>query len=250
MTTDTVGTVARALSVLKVIAEADAAIGVKDVASSLNLPMSTSHRLLDLLQREGFVAKDSERRRYRVGPEFFRLANIVGQDSTLATVVQPALERLTEETGETSLFAMHVSGKHSMCFASKCDSPHTLRFRVGLYEELPLIWGAAGLAILAFLPSEVQAAALKNAAPSPLTGRRLNRAEFLAELEKVKASGVAITRNDALPDAAEIAAPVYSGSNHIVGSIMLAIPAPRFSQSKIKLYAEMVRNAAWGTFMY
>lgn len=250
MTTDTVGTVARALSVLKVIAEADSAIGVKDVAASLNLPMSTSHRLLDLLQREGFVAKDFERRRYRVGPEFFRLANIVGQDSTLATVVQPALERLTKETGETSLFALHLSGKQAMCFAAKCDSPHTLRFRVPLYEDLPLVWGAAGLAILAFLPAEVQADALKHAAPSPLTGRRLNRAEFLGEIEKVKSSGVAITRNEALPDAAEIAAPVYSGSNHIVGSIMLAIPAPRFSQSKIKLYSEMVRNAAWGTFMY
>ena len=250
MTTDTVGTVARALSVLKVIAEAEAAIGVKDVASSLNLPMSTSHRLLDLLQREGFVAKDSERRRYRVGPEFFRLANIVGQDSTLATVVQPALARLTQEAGETSLFAMHLSGKQTMCFAAKCDSPHTLRFRVALYEDLPLVWGAAGLAILAFLPSDVQAAAAKRAVPSPLTGRRLNRSEFLAELEKVKSSGVAVTRNEALPDAAEIAAPVFSGSNHIVGSIMLAIPAPRFSQSKIRLYSDMVRNAAWGTFMH
>ena len=45
---ETPGTVSRALSVLTVVAQADETVGVKDVAHALALPMSTSHRLLDL----------------------------------------------------------------------------------------------------------------------------------------------------------------------------------------------------------
>jgi IclR family acetate operon transcriptional repressor len=243
MTSDTEGTVARALSVLRVVAEARSSVGVKDVASALNLPMSTSHRLLDLLQRAGFVGRDAERRRYGIGPEFFRLANIVGQDSTLGAVVQPSLDRLTRETGETSLFALYLSGKQAMCFAAKCDSPHALRFRVALYEDIALGRGAAGLAILAFLSAEVQAAVLeRTAAPS------MHPALFHSRLQKVRAAGVALTRNEVLPDAAEISAPVYSAPNRVAGSITLAIPAPRFSQSKAKLYSELVREIASATF--
>jgi DNA-binding IclR family transcriptional regulator len=52
---DALGTVARTLSVLRIVAEAKTSVGVKDVADALQLPMSTSHRLLDLLLGAGFV---------------------------------------------------------------------------------------------------------------------------------------------------------------------------------------------------
>ena len=55
---DALGTVARTLSVLRIVAEAKTSVGVKDVADALQLPMSTSHRLLDLLLGEGSLDLD------------------------------------------------------------------------------------------------------------------------------------------------------------------------------------------------
>ena len=75
--TEALGTVARTLSVLRVVAEAKGTVGVKDVADALGLPMSTSHRLLDLLLEAGFVQKEQIKRRYAIGSDFFRLANLI-----------------------------------------------------------------------------------------------------------------------------------------------------------------------------
>lgn len=243
---ETLGTVARALSVLRVVAERGASVGVKDVADALDLPMSTSHRLLDLLMRAGFVDRDIERRRYSVGAEFFRLASIVTQDSTLVSLAQPRLDQLTRETGETTVFAVYLAAEHATCFVAKSDSPNSLRFRIVLYEQTALQRGAAGLAVLASLSREAQASVLERATSLPAGGESLSSKRFYSRISKVRSAGVAVTMSELLPDAVEIAAPVYSAPNRVVGAIMVAIPTPRYSQSKAKSYSALVQQTAAG----
>ena len=120
--TETLGTVARTLSVLRVVAEAKGSVGVKDVADALGLPMSTSHRLLDLLLEAGFVQKEKVKRRYVIGSELFRLANLVAHKTSYASLVQPLLDELARETGETALFAAYLPAQHCVAYAAKSDS--------------------------------------------------------------------------------------------------------------------------------
>lgn len=91
---DTSGTVARTLAVLTVMAESGGSVGVTDVATALGLPMSTSHRLLDLLRGAGFVERDAAQRRYRLGLQFLRVANLVTQNTSFARLCQPTLDRI------------------------------------------------------------------------------------------------------------------------------------------------------------
>ena len=198
--TETIGTVARTLSVLRVIAEAKGSVGVKDVADALQLPMSTSHRLLDLLLEAGFVEKEKIKRRYAVGAEFFRLANLVTHKTSLATRVQPLLDELTRETGETALFGAYLAAQQAVAYAAKSDSPQSLRYRIDLFQQASLEWGATGIAILAFLPDQVQADVLAHARPSPITGRRVARAAFSERLATVRRDGFAVTEGEKLPE--------------------------------------------------
>jgi DNA-binding IclR family transcriptional regulator len=241
---ETVGTIVRALSVLRVIAEAKGTVGVKDVALSLGLPMSTSHRLLDLLRDAGFVEKEATMRRYAVGAEFFRIANLVTHKTSFGSQVQPLLDELTQETGETALFGSYLAAQHAMTYAAKSDSPHSLRFRVELFRQAGLEWGSTGLAILAFLPDEVQTAVFRNAQPSSISGRRLTRGEFLTRLATVRRDGFAMTESEKLPDSVGIAAPLEAAPGVVIGSIALTIPKMRFVRAQTKVYVELVRRAA------
>ena len=164
--TETLGTVARTLSVLRVVAEAKGTVGVKDVADALGLPMSTSHRLLDLLLEAGFVQKEQIKRRYAIGSEFFRLANLIAHKTSYASLVQPILDELARETGETALFAAYLPAQHCVAYAAKSDSPNSLRFRIDLFQKLPLEWGSTGLAVS---PSCPRRSRLR---PSRARGRR------------------------------------------------------------------------------
>lgn len=241
---ETPGTVARTLLVLRVVAEAKGPIGVKHVADALGLPMSTSHRLLDLLLGAGFVDKDMARRRYRVGPEFSRLASLIAAKTSFCCRAQPILDELTGETGETTLFASYLPAQRAMTFVAKSDSPQSLRFRIDLHRQQPLGWGAAGLAILAYLPDAVQAEVFARSQPSPMTGRRLTRAAFYERIAAVRRDGFAATESERLADSVGIAAPIETSPGNVVGAIGFTIPKVRFSRAKTKTYAELARRAA------
>lgn len=242
--TETTGTVARTLSVLRVVAEAKGSVGVKDVADALRLPMSTSHRLLDLLLEAGFVQKETVKRRYRVGAEFFRVASLVTRRTSLASLVQPLLDTLARTTGETALFATYQPAQHTVTYAAKSDSAQSLRFRIDLYQPVSSEWGATGLAILAFLSEAEQAAAFAHARSSPITGRRLTRAAFFERVAAVREAGFAFSEGEKLPDSVGIAVPLETAPGELAGSIALTIPKVRFVRAKTKSYVELLRRAA------
>jgi DNA-binding IclR family transcriptional regulator len=242
--TETTGTVARTLAVLRVVAEAKGPVGVKDVAEALHLPMSTSHRLLDLLLEAGFVRKETVKRRYGVGAEFLRLAGVVAHRASPAALVQPLLDELAGTTAETALFAAYLPARHSVAYAAKSDSLHSLRFRIDLFEQAPPEWGASGLAILAFLPEPEQVDLFARTRPSPVSGRRLTRAVFFERLASVRRDGFAVTEGEKLPDSVGIAVPLMSAAGDLVGSLALTIPKVRFVRAKTRTYLELLRGAA------
>jgi DNA-binding IclR family transcriptional regulator len=241
---ETPGTIERVLSLLTLIAESRRSMGVKDVSDALQLPMSTSHRLLDLLLEAGFVEKDEARRRYSIGLEFFRLASLVTQKTSYPELIQPILGQITAKTGETSIYTTYLSAQRATMYSAKSDSSDSLRFRITLFQQMPLEWGASSLAILSYLPADIQEEAFANTNPSPTGRKRLSRAAFFERIETVRRSGFAFTESEKLLDSIGIAAPVMIAEANVVGSIALTIPKVRFVQSKLEPYATIVKQSA------
>ena len=109
---------------------------------------------------------------------------------------------------------------------------------------MSLEWGSTGLAILAFLPDDEQAAAFAHARPSPVNGRHLTRAAFAGRLATVRRNGFAFTEGEKLPDSVGIAVPLEAMPGNIVGSLAITIPNVRFAQSKTRGYVQLLRRAA------
>jgi DNA-binding IclR family transcriptional regulator len=242
-TADT-GTVARTLAVLTVMAEAGGSVGVTDVATALGLPMSTSHRLLDLLRGAGFVERDAAQRRYRLGLQFLRVANLVTQNTSFARLCQPGLDRITAETGETALYCEYLSDRHMAAYAAKSDSTHSLRYRITLFEPAPVECGASGLAILSFLPSPVRERVCATPRPSPLSGKRPSSSALANQVEITRRRGFALSNGEKLPDSIGIAVPVRMSEERPIGSLTLTIPESRFVRSKLKAYVALLSEEA------
>ena len=241
---DTAGTVARTLAVLTVMAEAGDSVGVTDVATALGLPMSTSHRLLDLLRGAGFVERDAAQRRYRLGLQFLRVANLVTQNTSFARLCQPALERITAETGETALYCEYLPDQHKAAYAAKSDSTHSLRYRIPLFEPAPVESGASGLAILSFLPSPIRRTVCAAPRASPLSGKRPSSRTLASLIETTRRKGFALSNGDKLPDSIGIAVPVRMSEERPIGSLTLTIPESRFVRSKLRAYVALLAQEA------
>lgn len=241
---DTSGTVARTLAVLTVMAEAGGSVGVKEIATALGLPMSTSHRLLDLLRGAGFVERDAAQRRYRLGLQFLRVANLVTQNTSFAKLCQPALERITAGTGETALYCEYLPDRYMAVYAAKSDSTHSLRYGIALFEPAPVECGASGLAILSFLPAHIRESVCATPRASPLSGKRLSSGALAGLIETTRRKGFAFSNGDKLPDSIGIAVPVRMSEERPVGSLTLTIPESRFVKSKLKAYVALLSDEA------
>ena len=217
--------------------------GVRELATRLDVSPSTVHRLISDLERLGLVDR-ADGGAYRLGLEFLRMAWTTSDRYPLHEVSRGTLEQLTTMSGESSFFAVYSEQRRQMIFAMAVESPQPLRYTLPLRQWAPLNAGASGLAILAFLPSEVQEAVAHSPLPTPTTRTLGDSSSLLDRLAQVRVDGVATTQGERIEGALAIAAPVFGAGGNVVGSLGISMPDARFHESSAANYSAMVRHAA------
>lgn len=101
MAQDRVEAVERALTVLEVFDASQEAFSLAELAQATGFYKSTLLRLLGSLARFDYVRRDDDGR-WRLGDSPWRLARRQGPDRLLATRIQPVLDELAGELGETA----------------------------------------------------------------------------------------------------------------------------------------------------
>ncbi len=89
----------RVLALLKTFDDSRMELGVADIARALSVHKSTASRLAAALERSGFLTRMGKR--YRLGVEIIRLGSLALRSFDLVATMQPAMEKLSQRTGET-----------------------------------------------------------------------------------------------------------------------------------------------------
>jgi len=221
------GTVARVLELLEFIARSDDEFGIKDLAQALSLPQSTVHRLLSLLIDSGFAVR-SESRRYRIGPQFLRMARVALDGNDFIAAALGPMQALADVCGETCLLGAYHKHSQTMSFVARVDSTQALRYHVRMNSVETLAWGASGRSILAFLSDSDLRAVLAQDDHSPSSGKRLIPSELKADLAEIRDRGYARSKSQRIEGAIGISAPVFDPGNMVLGSLSVTIPELRF----------------------
>lgn len=238
------GPIQRAVDLLKLLAESEDAVAVRDVASALGLPPSTSHRLLRQFVSVGFVVADPASKRYRVGPALHRVAALIHAKSDLAKTVQPFLDELTRACDEVSIFAIFDPVTTSVCFIAKADSSQALSYRINLNTPVSAYWGSSSQVIIAYLPEPELQRVLATAHPSPVGNwPPLPEERYRAELAAIREQGFSLTKGHKLPGAVGTAAPVFDATG-VAGSVTVTIPEVRFQASMEPEIQRLVMQSA------
>src|ERR1700744_6742196 len=101
-----VGSVARAMQLLDVLAASDSGLGVNELARRIGVNASTASRLLATLQDSGLVTREPGGGPYRLGLRLLTLADRVLAQQDVRTLARPLLMRLAAETGETATLSL------------------------------------------------------------------------------------------------------------------------------------------------
>lgn len=236
------GTVFRVLALLEALVEHPDETN-SQLATRVDLPRPTVHRLLAMLQQRGFAAH-SRATNYTAGPALHRLAGKLHAQLPWARLAGPVLRHLSDAFSETAFLNLLVREKLARFVVLSAAPPVPLRYAVDLNELSSLLWGASSRSILAFLtPAEIEAAILRDD-PAPFDGRRIDRDELTRSLERTRNAGFALVRSQRARDAVGIAVPFFDSAGDVRGSVALTVPVERYQEAALKRYAPALKKAA------
>src|SRR5579864_9232146 len=93
--------VLKALDILDLLGRAPERLRLMDIALQLDLPESTTHRLLASMAEKGYVQQREHNGPYSLGWKIVTLARSLGTELRLVQDVRPYLEQLLHEVRQT-----------------------------------------------------------------------------------------------------------------------------------------------------
>ena len=226
----------RGLAVLCAFTPDRPALGISELARGLALTRSTTHRYVATLASLGFLEQDDSTRKYRLGPRVLDLGFSMLGSLELREIAAPHLRRLTDATGHTSNLAIRDDTDVILIdrVRGRPGRYHHLEFTLHVGSRLPAYCSATGKVLLAFLPRPdldrlLERIDLAQRGPRTLT----DKSALLAELERVRRTGIAVNDEELESALRSIAAPVRARSSEVVAAINVAIPWSPVAMSEL-----------------
>jgi len=196
---------------------------LRAVADRVELSESQAFRILQELERAGYL-EHLGRSGYRLASRSVALATLIGPRPALLRAIYPVITRLAHNTGEAVVLHLRSGAARVLVLGVAAPSGPVLD-PAGLHgERSPLVAGASGRIILAFLP-ETELAAMD------LAGITAD------QLRTIRDRGHEISHGENHPGISGVSAPLlaYSGCEQptALGSITVAGPSARFGASDL-----------------
>jgi len=234
-------TIARALSVLRVLRDAEGDMGVTELARAAALNASTAHRIVRALVAAGYVAQNTQTERYRLGHAAFLLGRAAEHTLGFDTVM-PLLEQLAESTGESVNLVVRDGDEGLVVL--RVESQQPLRFTQPIGARIPLYCTSSGKILLAFagdLHAEVaRLGELNRLTPTTITSPR----ELLRDLEDIRKARFSINRGERIPGVCGVAAPLLSTDGLLTAALAVQGPQIRMPDDRVSELVLLVSEAA------
>jgi IclR family acetate operon transcriptional repressor len=230
-----------ACRILKLLGRNPNGLKAADLARDLKIPVTTTLRIMTTLCLEGLARKVEGR--FELGPVLIQLGNVALAGTEIRELALPLLQRLTDETDETSHLAIPCDDRALIVAVQ--DSPHPLRAasRPGFLAELHC--SSTGKVFSAYIHrnriAELFAAATPTAR-TPLTLTKL--ADIKKEAELTWKRGYSLDNEEFNPGVRCLAAPVFDSDGTVVAAIGITAATVRFPKERIPEMAAKVRNVA------
>lgn len=228
----------RVADVLHAFIGGPASMGVSEVAREAGLSKAVVHRIFQSLSLRGFLAHDPVTRAYRLGPSAAALGARALRDMDMRRAAQPVLERLRDETSETTTIS-EIIGDNRV-YLEQFESRQTIRMLVELGHPHALHAGGSGKAILAFLPQARQDKIIEKGLARLTETTITEPGKLRQQLLEIASRGYAVSLGERAPDAGSVAAPIFGNDGTVIGSLSVCGPVHRFSADVVAEHGKRV----------
>lgn len=213
----TVRSVERALDILLCFTDATE-LGLTEIAKKVNLHKSTVYRILASLEAKGFVNRNANTEKYRLGYRIWELSASLDQADDPYSLILAEMEVLRDQIGET--VSLYIREGTERVRIHAVQSTQAVRRFAQIGARLPLTVGASSKVLVAYAAPELLEDLLANAEwPSAAAKKR-----FVASLEEIHQLGYATSVEEREPGVSAIASPIFNRSGQIFAALAVSGP--------------------------
>ena len=227
----------KGMRVLHAFSVAEPQLSLTEIARRVEMHKSTVSRILGQLEDMELVARLPDSGHFQLGLGLIGLAGPLLANLDVRRVAYPALERLTEQTRETS--ALTVWSENASVSVEEIAGPQQVKHTSPIGTRYSTVDSAS---VRVFL------AGMSDSAVRGFLRERLSAehetADYLERIEWERTAGYACNSADTSVEEVGISAPVHDHRGNTVAAILLSAPSPRVSAQLLPQLADAVRAAA------
>jgi IclR family pca regulon transcriptional regulator len=218
---DLMGGLAKGLSVIEAFVPERPRQSISDVAAATGLDRATARRCLLTLWHHGYA--DYDGKFFTLTPRVLRLGTACLATMPLPQLVQPHLDALSEQTGESS--SVSILDGAEIVYVARAAQRKVMSITLMPGSRLPAYCTSMGRVLLAAL-SQAEARARLGAGTLPArTPRTLTDPEdVLAELARVRTAGYAAIDQEVEADLRSLAVPLATARGTVVAALNIGLP--------------------------
>jgi DNA-binding IclR family transcriptional regulator len=233
----------RVIEILEILAAHQQGMQHKDIAEGLLIPKGSLTKLLANLVESRYLSFDPAAKTYRLGSGVLALADAYLSGLDIVQAAQPIVRRLVARTGE-SVSLQVLEGRFAVVVHRQYGN-QPMSFRLGIGARIPLYATASGKVLLAFSSREVIDAYLSAVELKPLTRATItDPALLLRELESIRSSGIAYSRQEQFEGLSSTAAPVFGLNRRATASMTIMYLNVRTPEIDWSVVENALREAA------
>lgn len=229
----TVEALAKGLRVLSLFTRRRPMWRLRDIAQATGIPTPTAFRIVATLVDEGYLQQLSSGA-YRPDVKTLTLGGAALRASDLASLATPRLQRLGDETGETTNLAV-LSGDRIL-YVVRLRNADLVTANIQVGSTLPAAFTSIGKLLLAYTAETDAAEIIESAAEPGLRGPNAihEPAALRAELVRIRELGWSLQDEELTLGLRSVAAPVRDADGGIVAGINIAVQSSAWSRARLQ----------------
>jgi IclR family transcriptional regulator, KDG regulon repressor len=235
--------VERALNILEAAAHRRDGLTNSEISRKLGIPKSSASYILRTLERRGYLRREAETGRYRLGLKILSLGGDAKANLDITDIALPFMRTLVEKIHLTVHLAVLDQGE--AVYIEKVEAPGFFKVNTWVGRRMFLHSTSVGKCLLAWLPTHeiealVKRQGLKKRTPKTIT----TMTKLLADLERIKDEGYAVDDEENSLGARCLGAPVFDATGNVTAALGASGTLTQMDEASMPRISEALKETA------
>lgn len=228
--TDLMGGFAKGLRVIEAFGENTPKLSIADVSKITALDRATARRCLLTLSELGYA--DYDGKFFSLTPRILRLGHAYLSATPMPNIVQPFLDRLSEEVGQSA--SVSVLDGWEVVYIARASQRRVMSINLMAGSRLPAYCASMGRVLLASMPPDQARTLLEQCPRTKNTPHTMTETdEIMAELQRVRGQGYAVINQELELGLCSLAVPLHDAKGRVVAAVNIGAPAAQIAADEM-----------------